>query len=213
MTTDPLAGPEVSTVRGSARVTASLIVASLAATILTWHTTIDATYHWFTIADYVRSGDDRVPVHPDRFHDILRGQVWRLATPALVHVKFLHLALNMVGLWVFASAIEARRGARFLAAQVAVLAICADMVQYLLVGPFFGGMSGVVYGLLAYIWMRHRRDPTEDIPLQRTYLAMMTVWLLYSLVFLPEAGNAAHLTGLGIGLAWGALPRRRAAAT
>ena len=77
-------------------------------------------------------------------------------------------------------------------------------------GPMFGGMSGVVYGLLGYIWIRGKLDPGSGLYLHPTTVWMMIVW--FALCFTPLLGaiaNTVHAVGLGLGMAWGFLSSLR----
>jgi GlpG protein len=74
-------------------------------------------------------------------------------------------------------------------------------------------MSGVVYGLIGYIWMRGKFDPASGLFLHSTTVTMAVVWFLLCLVgIIPHVANAAHGVGFAVGLAWGyisALQSRR----
>jgi GlpG protein len=65
-------------------------------------------------------------------------------------------------------------------------------------------MSGVVYGLLGYVWIRGKFDPASGLYLHRSTVIMMLIWLVagFARVLGPIA-NYAHLGGLLIGMAWG----------
>ena len=44
---------------------------------------------------------------------------------------------------------------------VLVIAALSNLGQYFVSGPNFCGISGVVYGLFGYIWMKGRFDPAS----------------------------------------------------
>jgi GlpG protein len=190
------------------RLTVALIAASIVATLACWHTTVSGVWRWLTIDGFVGNGEERMPAHDGRFHDILHGQVWRLVTPVLAHATFLHLALNLVWVFVLGRMIEALAGRRTLAALILVLAVGCDVAQYLWDGPFFGGLSGIVYGLLGYAWMRQRLDPDSGFAVPLGYVLMLAIWFVYSAMS-EHSGTAAHALGLVIGVAWGAAASRR----
>jgi membrane associated rhomboid family serine protease len=74
----------------------------------------------------------------------------------------------------------------------------------------FGGMSGVVYGLLAYVWMQGRYNQRFGYALHKSTAVMMLVWFVLCWTgLLGPIANWAHTTGLLIGLAWGYLERNK----
>lgn len=142
--------------------------------------------------------------------EVRSGQVWRLFTPVFIHLGFLHILFNMLWLRDLGSMIEARQGSLQLAVLVLALAALSDFGQYYVSGPFFGGMSGVVYGLLGYIWIRGKFDPGSGLFLHPSTVNMMLIWfvLCYTNLLGPVA-NTAHAVGLITGMAWGYLSSLR----
>jgi GlpG protein len=71
-------------------------------------------------------------------------------------------------------------------------------------------MSGVVYGLLGYVWIRGKFDPASGLYLHPYNVIMMLVWFFACLLHLiPNIANTTHAVGLGIGIAWGYLSSLR----
>jgi GlpG protein len=142
--------------------------------------------------------------------DLLAGEVWRVFTPIFVHLGALHLLFNMMWLWDLGGAIERLKGGPFLALFVAASGAASNLLQYAITrSPNFGGMSGVVYALLGYVWMQGRFNPAFGIALHRSTVAMMLAW--YALCWtglLGPIANWAHTGGLMMGVAWGFLDRR-----
>jgi GlpG protein len=142
--------------------------------------------------------------------EVRRGQIWRLFTPAFIHLGFLHILFNMLWLRDLGSMIEGRQGSLQLAVLVLVLAGCSDFGQYYVSGPIFGGMSGVVYGLLGYIWIRGKFDPGSGLFLHPSTVNMMLIWFVLCFTgFLGPVANTAHAVGLVLGIAWGYLASLR----
>jgi GlpG protein len=146
-----------------------------------------------------------VPVEPLAL--VRHGEVWRLVTPIFLHFGILHLLFNMLWLEQLGTTIESRlRSPRFLL-LVLVMAIGSNLAQYAVSGPVFGGMSGVVYGLFGYVWMKSRYEPESGMFLSPNTVFWMIGWLVLCTVgVIPHAANAAHAAGLGLGVLLGAAP-------
>ena len=149
--------------------------------------------------------------------DILKGEVWRLFSPAFLHFGFLHIIFNMMWLNELGKAFEQKHGAFRLIAFVVLAGIFSNLFQYADIfsslfgrGPTFGGMSGVVYALAGYCWVRGQLTPHDGIGLAPETMRFLMIWFAVCfLPFLPIA-NGAHAGGLAVGLGIGWLAARRA---
>lgn len=140
------------------------------------------------------------------FPEISSGQVWRLVTPIVLHGGFLHLFFNMLWLLQLGGAVEQHEGSRFFTVLVFVTAVLCNTAQYLVSGPLFVGMSGVVYMLLGYTWIMHRYQAGTRYYLHPQTMTFMMIWLVICLVgIIPNVANTQHVVGLLIGLLWGFL--------
>lgn len=138
--------------------------------------------------------------------EIRQGQVWRLFTPIFLHYGILHIIFNMLWLIDLGSAIERKEGAATFLLFILVVAAISNVSQFVISGPRFGGMSGVVYGLLGYIWIRGKCDPFSGYHLNPPVVYMMLAWLVICMLgWIPRVANTAHLSGLLVGMAWGYL--------
>jgi GlpG protein len=141
---------------------------------------------------------------------IEHGQVWRLLTPIFLHAGPLHLIFNMWWLYDLGNLIEGRIGSWRFAALVLVIALTSNCSQYVATGPNFVGMSGVVFGLFGYAWVRGRFDPTCGMYLRQDVVLLMMLWFGACLIgVVPNVANTAHGMGLAVGAALGYLPQIR----
>jgi GlpG protein len=136
--------------------------------------------------------------------EISSGQVWRIITPIFLHFGALHIIFNMLWLHELGGQIEKRKGAGFISLFIVVTAIVSNLTQFKFGGPMFGGMSGVVYGLLGYVWIKSRFDPGDGLYISQNTALFMLAWffLCFANVF-PGVANWAHAGGLVTGAVWG----------
>jgi GlpG protein len=142
--------------------------------------------------------------------EVREGQVWRLLTPIFIHFTIFHIFFNMLWLRDLGSMIETRLGSLQLLLLVLVIGISSNVAQYYVSGPMFGGMSGVVYGLLGFVWMKGKFDPASGMFLHPSTVMMMLIWLALGFAHaLPiQMANTVHAVGLAVGVIWGFLSAR-----
>jgi GlpG protein len=132
--------------------------------------------------------------------EVRQGQVWRLFTPMFIHFGLMHLMMDMGALYYMGSVFEYLRGSRRYALFVALAAVISNVPQFYVSGPSFGGMSGVVFALFGYIWMKSQFDsesgfhlPTESVVFILAFFAICFTGLV------GPIANAAHTGGLVFG--------------
>jgi GlpG protein len=137
------------------------------------------------------------------------GQLWRPLSPIFLHFGWMHLIFNMLWLWFFGSQVEQRHGrGRFIVLLLAT-GIGGNLAQYATGTALFGGMSGVDFGLMAYVWLMSRRRPGSGFFVPQMLVVLMFGWLIFAMtsvagmVGLGNVANEAHLGGLVVGLALG----------
>jgi len=150
--------------------------------------------------------------------DIRQGQVWRLVTPALLHFDFLHIFFNLLWLILLGNQIEYRLGSLRYGLLVMMLAVLPNVAQYLMSGPFFMGLSGIVCGLAGFIWARQTLTPWEGYLLHRFTLIFLALFVfgifalqvfffflqvLGNIEFTIGIANTAHLVGGLVGYGCG----------
>ncbi len=143
--------------------------------------------------------------------EIRRGEIWRLFTPMFLHFNFLHLLFNIWWLRDLGTAVERAAGRRTLLILTVTIAVLSHLAQFTLSGPRFGGLSGLVFGLLGYAWVRGKYDLTCGLFVPTQIVAVMGIW--FALGFTGMIGpiaNMVHAGGLIIGLIYGYIAAQRA---
>ncbi|WP_349616612.1 rhomboid family intramembrane serine protease [Azotobacter salinestris] len=190
--------------------TALVLLATLLVAALTLLGENLAAVGWLTFQEFHIQGEYLyfVPLS----ESLSAGQWWRLLTPMLIHFGWLHLAMNGLWYWELGRRIEARQGALMLLLLTLLFGLASNVAQYLFGGPaLFGGLSGVLYGLLGHCWIFHRIAPAAAYRLPPGVVVMMLIWLLVCLSGLVTAlglgaiANAAHVAGLVAGCLTGAI--------
>lgn len=165
---------------------------------------------WLSFQDFRIQGDYLyfVPLQ----ESLQAGQWWRLLTPMLIHFGWLHLTMNTLWYWELGRRIEALQGGLVLLALTLLFGLVSNLAQYLVGGSaLFGGLSGVLYGLLGHCWIYHKLAPSAAYRLPPGVVVMMLVWLLVCLsglvtvLGLGTIANAAHVGGLLAGCLTGAV--------
>ncbi|RUO81163.1 rhomboid family intramembrane serine protease [Idiomarina tyrosinivorans] len=125
------------------------------------------------------------------------NEPWRFFTPALMHFTALHIVFNVFWWWYLGGRIERYLGTRWLAAVLLFTAVTSNLVQFYSHGPEFGGLSGVVYGLLGFCWVYSWRRLTP-LYLPAGLIGFMIAWLVlgYTDILWVNVANEAHLGGL-----------------
>jgi membrane associated rhomboid family serine protease len=170
-----------------------LILACILSTLLFWM----AIYSGSNVDDWAFSTQN-----------LLQGKVWTLFTALLIHADILHLAGNMIFLYVFGNTLEKEVGA-----SKTVLAFFVGGVLAFLVGiPFFApsafivGASAAIFTLTAVVMLVK--------PLKFSFFFLMPVGLVAIIYFvynvlavqLGVESNVAyisHLIGFGVGIPLG----------
>lgn len=126
---------------------------------------------------------------------ITTSTLLRTLSPALLHFGAIHLVFNLLWLWFFGRQLERMQGSWLLLALVIVTAFISNSAQSLFYGNQFGGMSGVVYGLVGYSWCLHYFMPNSYLMINGAMFTFFLIWLLVA-ALLPGFADAAHVGGL-----------------
>jgi GlpG protein len=148
-------------------------------------------------------------LHSQGLAPIERGEVWRLFTPALMHVNLVHIFFNLWWLHDLGTLIEVRRGTLRLAVLILVSAAISNYGQSLWYERMDEvkaamGMSGVIYALFGYVWMKGMYQPEQRMGVPPNTVNLMLIWLVVCMTgYIGPIGNAAHFIGLAVGVVAG----------
>lgn len=152
------------------------------------------------------AGDSRWAVLLDT---MLRGEVWRLVASSFLHAGLFHILFNGMWTWQLGRVIEGAVGSVRFAAMFLFFAVAGELTEYAMTSPFSVGLSGVVYGLFGYIWLRGRYDPTFPARMPRnTVMWMMGWYILCWTGMIGPIANWAHTGGLVAGALLGLVDSR-----
>ncbi len=151
---------------------------------------------------------------------LLNGQIWRFITFQFLHGGWMHLGVNMVGLWVFGPMVERRIGR---AKMLVYYLICGvggaagyvalwqfGFIASTLDAPLIGASAGL-FGLIAAAMTLFPNRilplaiPPVDITIFRFGLVYLVMGALVIMLYGPTGrgnagGEAAHLGGAAVGL-------------
>jgi rhomboid protease GluP len=140
----------------------------------------------------------------------LSGQWWRLVTSMFVHFGLIHLGLNMWCLWNLGRAAEHLLGRfSYLLAYLAsgIFGSIASVYWHPLAAG--AGASGAIFGLagvlVSFVYLK--KTPAH-LQINSKMLSSLGTFIAYNLIFgaaIRGISNAAHLGGLIMGFAVGAL--------
>jgi GlpG protein len=143
----------------------------------------------------------------DVTYQIRNGQIWRLLTANLMHGDVLHILFNMYWLVILGGQVEYRKKPGFYIGLLFATAL-GSMGLYLVMSPGLAvGMSGVVYGLFGYIWMKAKHDRNSGFVIDNQTVLVMIVWFFICFAgVIGNVANWAHAGGLATGMAIAYLP-------
>ena len=127
--------------------------------------------------------------------------------PTVIHFSAIHLIFNL-SWWLYLGAqVSARLGLGALIAVYVSSGLISNFMQFWLVDANFGGLSGVVYGLLGFCWIYSHRHPKQPALIAKPVVGFMLLWMLFGFteLFFISMANWAHLFGLLSGMAMAAL--------
>lgn len=149
-------------------------------------------------------------VEAPMFEKLREGEVWRLFTPILLHNDIFHILFNMLWLLALGTQMELRMSKWRYILFILIVALISNTAQYIMSGANFIGISGVLTGMLAYVWYRQRHMPWEGYQFLPSTFTIMAVFILglallqtvsffteiyFNTSFSPGFANTAHIVG------------------
>lgn len=130
--------------------------------------------------------------------DTVTSAPQRLLGPAFFHFSWLHIVFNTMWWWQLGGGIESKFGRLTLIKVFLVSAVASNLGQFIVSGENFGGLSGVVYATVGFVWFTGWLRPEKNLSLPRAIVGFMLIWLVLGyLDWLPvKMANTAHLLGL-----------------
>ena len=144
------------------------------------------------------------------FEKIREGEFWRIFTPIFLHGNVLHLFFNIIWLIVLGKLMEDKIGSARFFLFVLITAAISNTAQYLMSGPEFIGISGVICAMLGFIWARQRTAPWEGYNLMPGVISFMVLFVFavafiqtaafflqvyQNINLMPGIANTAHISG------------------
>ncbi|MGC6248152.1 rhomboid family intramembrane serine protease [Bisgaard Taxon 45] len=129
-------------------------------------------------------------------------QVWRYLSHTLVHLSPLHILFNLIWWWLFGHMIERHFGTGKVVQLFLIAGSLSGVAQNLASGPYFFGLSGVVYAVLGYVFIYDKWGKKAIFTLPSGFSLMLMVGIVSGFIsplFGVEMGNTAHITGLIVG--------------
>lgn len=139
------------------------------------------------------------------WREIQDGEWWRLFTPAIMHGGLFHIFFNLLSWWQLAYPIEQRKGPLKLCLMTLGIAAFSNALQFWGAGPRFLGLSGVVFGVFGYLWVKGKLDPDDGLGVSARTTQSILVWFVVCLLMPGLIANYAHAGGLIFGVTLGAL--------
>ena len=139
---------------------------------------------------------------------------WRLITPMFIHFSLTHLVFNCLWIYVLGSKIEQIDGHITFINLVIFSSIISNLAQHFFgQSALFGGLSGVIYGLLGYCMIIEIDTKQERYDLPPALYLFMLIWLILgflgilNLFGFGNVANYAHLGGLISGIIFAMITR------
>jgi len=170
-----------------------------------------------TLASGASSGDTLIGFGASLRPYFIDGQYWRLVMPMFLHLSLAHLALNLVGLYVFGPLLERTYGSGRFALVFLGGGMAGSLASMLCSRQLGAGASGGILGVCAaLVLIRYRCPAMLPADAQAVCGSQLVAGIALTLAFgcvVPGIDNWAHLGGLAGGAAVSALLKPPTAAS
>ena len=152
----------------------------------------------FSLAGWAREIFQQLQFYSHLSANELFSEPLRLLGPAFFHFSWLHIVFNTMWWWQLGGSIEKNLGKITLINLFLISAIASNLGQFLVSGPQFGGLSGVVYGVVGFVWWMGWLAPQRGLFLSKSIIGFLLFWLAlgYTDILPINMANTAHLLGL-----------------
>lgn len=136
--------------------------------------------------------------------EIWEGAYWAYITSCFVHSDIIHLIFNIYWLFMLGDTLETEIGSLKLLIIVIATAIITSGFQFLFSEDTGCGFSGVLYCFVGLMWGLKKKYPSFQVLLSKQLYISFLVWLvlcwILTLTDVWSMGNAAHISGLVLGI-------------
>ena len=136
-------------------------------------------------------------------------EFWRFLSPIFLHFSVAHLAFNSLWIYILGTRIESFEGFKKLMLLVIFSGGFSNFTESSASGAIiFGGLSGCVYGLLGYCYIKEFIQKRFAYGMPPAIYIFMILWLvlgyldILNLFGFGKIANTAHLTGLICGISF-----------
>ena len=171
----------------------------------------------------MQENDNNLEAAPVRWASIRQGELWRMITPIFIHFSVIHLLFNSIMLYQLGGRVEHRYGTLYMAGLVIAAAIVGNLAQCLvpvtvggsaplikdgvLLNPM-GGLSGVVFAMFGFVWMKSLFDRSSGFYLPPSSVLIIMGFFFFCMLPMSQeivgnVANWAHAGGLAVGLVAG----------
>lgn len=187
-------------------------------------TTLQNTPYWKGAYDEFilnyRAKNPSWSYHGPWFEKIQEGEYYRLFTPCLLHGNLLHILFNVLWIIILGYQIEKKINSFKILLFIVITGIFSNFCEYLMSGPNFLGLSGIVAAMAGFIWMRRKKAPWEGYLFHSSTFLFLAIYILgmFFLEFVsfflqlfghsaisPGIANTAHISGALFGMLLGTL--------